>query len=146
EAAEGRDDREDRQVNALRRFRDRPIRHKISIVVLAVSGVAFVCAFAAFLAHQWSSAREGAARRLEIVADVVGDQSTAALEFGQRDAAAGILRSLRADPQVVVASLYDEHGELFSHYVRSGSGADAVPARPAPDGTSFRHGELLVFR
>jgi diguanylate cyclase (GGDEF)-like protein len=57
--------------------------------------------------------------RLATLADVIGQNSTAALDFNDRKAAAEVLGALRREPQVVLACLYDTRGSLFSEYQRN---------------------------
>jgi diguanylate cyclase (GGDEF)-like protein len=56
--------------------------------------------------------------RLGTLADVIGQNSTAALDFSDRKAAAEVLNALRREPRVVSACLYDLAGLLFSEYER----------------------------
>jgi diguanylate cyclase (GGDEF)-like protein len=56
--------------------------------------------------------------RLSILADMIGQHSTAALNFNDKEAAAEVLRALRKDPPIVSACLYDLSGSLFSEYNR----------------------------
>lgn len=57
--------------------------------------------------------------RLAVLADVIGQNSTAALDFSDRKAAAEVLEALRREPPVVSACLYDARGVVFSEYQRS---------------------------
>jgi len=59
-------------------------------------------------------------KRLATLADVVGQNSTAALDFSDRKAATEVLEALRREPPVVSACLYDVRGRLFSEYQRDG--------------------------
>src|SRR5579862_6587070 len=57
--------------------------------------------------------------RLAVLADVIGQNSTAALDFSDHKAAAEVLEALRREPPVVSACLYDARGVVFSEYQRS---------------------------
>ncbi len=57
--------------------------------------------------------------RLAVLADVIGQNSTAALDFNDHRAAAEVLEALRREPPVVSACLYDTRGAIFSEYQRS---------------------------
>ena len=59
-------------------------------------------------------------KRLATLADVIGQNSTAAIDFSDRKAAAEVLEALRHEPPVVSACLYDARGRLFSEYQRDG--------------------------
>jgi PAS domain S-box-containing protein len=128
-----------------RSFRNTSIRNKFRILVLAISAFAVTGSCAVFIAFLWFSTRTQLVQRQETMAAIVGDQSTAALEFDQPAQAATILGTLKAERQVVVAAIYTRQGKLFASYVREGRRPDAVPARPAPDGQRFEEGDLLDF-
>jgi len=109
-----------------RSFRDLPIRAKLRAIILIIGGLAIASACAS-----WSCSSgfrsERMAHRLEVMADVVGDQSTAALEFDQPAQSANILRSLKAEHQIMFAAIYTR---------RAGSS----PASPARESIRARSG------
>lgn len=125
-------------------FRDLPVRAKLRVVVGVVAGLSLLGACAVFVTVQWVSSRSALARQLEIVAEIMGDQSSAALEFDQAPQAAAILRALKAERQVVGAALYGRDGRVFARYVRDGAPAGALPDRASPDGRAFDGDGLLV--
>ena len=126
-------------------LRDVALARKLTAIILIIGGSALVGAFAVFLVFQWVSTRNRLAVQLDVMASVVGDQSTAALEFGQKEQGALILASLKAEPQIIAAAAYDAGGAQFAHYVRGESG-HPLPSRPGPDGVAFEGGDLLVFK
>src|SRR6266850_1365128 len=100
-----------------RRFlRNLPIREKLRAIILIISGVSVVGACAVFVTYQWITSRDDEARRLEIMANIVGDQSTAALEFEQEPQAEAILASLKAEHQIVAAAVYARDGRTFAKF------------------------------
>src|SRR5687767_985949 len=94
-------------------FRDVSIRNKFRILVLAVSVLAVAGACGVFVTYLWFSTRSRLIDRQEIMATIVADQSTAAVEFDQPAQAAAILSTLKAERQIVVASIYSRQGRLF---------------------------------
>ncbi|HEY3225551.1 MAG TPA: ATP-binding protein [Planctomycetota bacterium] len=130
-----------------RRFlRDMSIREKLRAIILIISGISVVGACAVFVTYQWFTSRDDQARKLEIMANIVGDQSTAALEFEQEPQAAAILASLKAERQIVAAAVYARDGRIFAKFVREGAEGDRIALRPGPVGQSFDGGDLLIFR
>jgi PAS domain S-box-containing protein len=125
-------------------LRDRSITFKISAVILAVSSLTVLTACALFMTYQWSASRDALALRLQAMAQVVADQSLAAVEFSQSEQAVEILRSLRADNQVSVAALYDAKGTYFASYLAPGLTPTLVPAHPGKDGTLYHEGSLAI--
>lgn len=121
-------------------WRDVPVRRKLTLVVMGASGVVLVLACGAFLAYHQVASREGAARELSVLAQVVAAQSSAAVAFSDAKAAEEIVASLAADRQLATAVLYGKGGKPLASRVRKG---DPPPADPGPDGTRFE-GERLV--
>ena len=78
----------------------------------------------ATLAFQIDEARDERAHvamDLELLARLVSSYSTAALTFGDHQAATEVLNALRADPSIVAACIYTAHGEQFALYAPSAS-------------------------
>ena len=75
--------------------------------------------------------------RLATLADVIGQNSAAALDFRDAKAGAEVLGALRHEPPVVSACLYNTRGLLFSEYQRDATVApcprDAVTSRTDHD-------------
>jgi PAS domain S-box-containing protein len=125
-------------------FEDASIRRKLRIIILVITGLSVVGASTVFLTYDWISSRNTVMRQLAIMAEIVADQSTAAVEFNQPGQAEAILRSLRAEPQIVAAAIYTPEAGLFAHYLREGDGRPLLEA-PLPDGRTIENGELLVY-
>jgi PAS domain S-box-containing protein len=126
-------------------FRDKPIKAKLRAIVLLIGGVAVIGVCTVLVLYQWISARNGMAHRLEVMADIVGEQTTAALEFDQAAQSGQILRALKAEQQIMFAVLYDRQGRVFSSYVRDGVDASRIGAQPGADGRSVQGSDILVF-
>ena len=74
------------------------------------------------------------------IASIVADQVEPAIALGDRKAAAEILNSLRADPMIRDAVLYDPRGACFA---RMNSPAAACPSLP-PDGLHHRQDAVVL--
>lgn len=59
---------------------------------------------------------------MSVLAEIIGNRSTAAIEFADKTTAKENLDSLKARKSVMVACLYDATGEVFAKYDRSNSG------------------------
>jgi diguanylate cyclase (GGDEF)-like protein len=92
--------------------------YKITVLALLVTSIAAVTLMAAFLAFDSVNARAQLEARLRTLADVVSQNSTAALNFEDRAAATEVLQALRAESPVVSGCLYDMSGHLFASYQR----------------------------
>lgn len=106
------------------RFGDLSIRGKLTALTVLSSVVGLLLAAAALIAYAWSSARAGYDRDLETVAQMLSGNSTAALVFRDRKAAAENLAVLRAKPEIRLACLYSSaEAGIFGSYAGADSGA-----------------------
>jgi diguanylate cyclase (GGDEF)-like protein len=112
----------------------------ITLVVLLASGVSLGVFAAAMLLFDRSSAIADSDARLATLADIVGQNSMAALDFEDREAARKVLQALRREPQIVSACLYGVSGHLFSSYYRE------QPATPCPPTTVTGSDALRTLR
>jgi diguanylate cyclase len=129
------------------------LAYRMKVTSLLASGTALVTLTVAFLIFDAISYRALLQNRLATLADVVGQNSTAALSFDDPAAAVEILEALRAEPPVVCACLYDVSGRLFAGYQRQPGRHEcpraltqSPPANrdlPAVLRPVMRHGELV---
>jgi diguanylate cyclase (GGDEF)-like protein len=92
--------------------------YKMTLMALLASGIAAVTLIAAFLAMDAISSRALLRNRISTLADIVGQNSAAALDFEDRPAAEEVLHALQSETSVVSACLYDRSGNLFAQYHR----------------------------
>jgi diguanylate cyclase (GGDEF)-like protein len=90
----------------------------MTIMALVASSVASATLMAAFLGYDSMSAHRQLDGRLSTLANIVGQNSAAALLFEDRAAAVEVLGALEAERSVVSACLYRPSGELFADYQR----------------------------
>lgn len=102
------------------------IRAKLTAVIVLTSAAALVLAAGAFVAHEIFTYRSSLVAELTSLARVVGSNTTAALSFDDRRAAAETLAGLSGEPHILQAALYDEEGHRFAVYPPSAE-ADAAP-------------------
>ena len=125
----------------MRQPRPSSLRNNIVTVVVLASGLA-VGLFTALITYV--NARSSISQldgRLATLADVIGQNSTAALDFNDKKAAAEVLGALRRERPVVSACLYDTRDALFSEFQRdAGVPPCSSQARIAiPAGSEYRH-------
>jgi PAS domain S-box-containing protein len=125
-------------------FRDRPLKSKLRVIIMVTTGTALVLATAAFVAYDFVSSRSRAVQRLSVLAQVVADQATAALDFHTPTAAEQTLAKLAVEPQIRQAAVYDAEGTLFARYAVPGS-TTSIPKRPGDDAAVFEAGHLRLF-
>ena len=125
----------------------------ITVVVLLASSIALgmFAMTLMYLDHRSSVALLDS--RLSTLADIMGQNSTAALNFNDRDAANEVLQALRNEPPIVSACLYDLSNTLFAQYQRDNneSSCSKIRANSWPEVADeryafhsvYRHGELV---
>jgi two-component system NtrC family sensor kinase len=116
-------------------FRRLSINGKLKLLVLCTAGVAVTLCCVAFVANDARTIRQSMVKQLSSLTEVLGDMSTAAIEFDDATAASQILESLKHHPPVELACLYTTDGRLFATYKRSDLTA-APPDRPVSPGHS----------
>ncbi|MEQ1832790.1 MAG: response regulator [Candidatus Eisenbacteria bacterium] len=122
------------------------LRHKLTLVTMLTSVVALVLACGAFLGYELLTFERTMNRDLAILGDVIGDNSTAALTFGDNEAATGVLASLRAQKHVVAACVYGPEGEPFANFRRDPGDTPQWPARALASASERTSDWLAVSR
>ncbi|HEV2425791.1 MAG TPA: response regulator [Terriglobia bacterium] len=126
----------------MRSYRDLSIKRKLQLIITVTAGAALTAACSALLAFDRASQRTWMVNDLGVLADMIGENSTAALAFNDPKAAEEILRGLRARPHLVAAYLYDANGSVFARFRRTGASATA-PSAPI-EGVAFESNRLIV--
>jgi two-component system, sensor histidine kinase and response regulator len=133
-------------MNLTARYRDLPIRHKLQLILILTVGVAGTIACGAILIYQYFTLRDSLRRDLSVLAEITGDNSTAALSFADRRAAEELLSGLRAKRSIAMAAVYTADGSVFAAYRRD-PGPGAVPSfRMDQNRSSFESRRLRVFQ
>jgi signal transduction histidine kinase/ActR/RegA family two-component response regulator len=112
---------------------NRSLRQKLTLVALVTVIAAQVCAAIVLIGVERGRARRSVITGLEALSRIVVDNTAAAVDFGDPDAATDMLRSLGAQEGFERACLYDHDRRLFATFAVSGS----CDAAPVPDGASF---------
>ncbi|MBK7772298.1 MAG: response regulator [bacterium] len=124
---------------------DLPIRTKLRWILGVSVTLAVLLVSLVMTVYDHHSFRVRLSRELEITAEVIGSTCAAALMFEDRTVASEILQSLRANPTVVEACLYDQSGRMFALFQR-----DATSSPPPTDTglqrTIFDAGGMSVYR
>jgi signal transduction histidine kinase len=103
----------------MRSIRDISIQSKITLLVMATCSSALILAGILLIMYQQSALRESRIHQIISIAHVLGNNSTAALEFNDSRAGIEMLGALRSDSQITAASLLGQNGQSFAGYVRS---------------------------
>jgi signal transduction histidine kinase/ActR/RegA family two-component response regulator len=99
------------------------IRRQLTLTIALTSALALALAAAALVVYDLATYRQALARDLEALADLIGNNSTAALTFGDSSAAGETLASLSARSDVEAAALYTAAGHRLASYATGRAGA-----------------------
>jgi two-component system, sensor histidine kinase and response regulator len=127
-------------------LRDMSIGRKLTMIILSITAVSLLLACTIMVGYDLLTYRGAMVRDVSTLADMVADNSTAALTFHDVQAANDVLRSLRTQPHITAACLYTQDGRVFATYVREGGVVAFSPPPPRPNGSSVENGHLLQFR
>jgi PAS domain S-box-containing protein len=125
-------------------FRDLPIRRKVALVVILTSGIVLFLTSAAFMTFEWVTFRSATLTVVSTLGRVIADNSTAALRFRNEAELTQLIATLRADPEIVTAAIYDERGQRLAAYHRL-KAPDGTLGPVPPQGHAFGGGRLAVY-
>ena len=115
------------------------------LVILLTSGFAILLMGSALISYELVTFRSSLTGNIEVLAQIIGSNSTAALAFDDRDNANEILRALAAENQISIAAIYDRNGQLFARFPEA-IAATQLPPSPGPDGHRFEGAHLVMVR
>ena len=119
------------------------IRRKQMLIIVLTSSAALVLACAIFVAYDVVSVRKGMVEKLSVLAEAVGNNCSATIEFNDPKTAEETLSALRAEPSVVFACIYTRKGEVFAAYNRPGN-VSFHPPPPPLTGYEFKGDSLRL--
>ncbi|MDA2937282.1 response regulator [Acidobacteria bacterium AH-259-A15] len=129
----------------MRTFRDLPIKHKLTLIIMLTSTTVLLLACAALATYELITFRRSMARDLTTLAQIIGANSTAALTFDDRSAGEEILAALLNEEHIVFACIYRRDGSVFARYLR-GDGNKIFPPESIQEGYSFQDDHFLLFQ
>jgi len=121
-----------------------PIKHKQMLIIMLTSTVALLLACVIFVGDDVINFRKGIVKNVSALAEAIGNNCSATIEYNDPSTAADTLRALRADPSIVSACVYTRNGNVFASYNRPGMAPLAPPPAPAV-GYQFKGGFLYLF-
>ncbi len=115
------------------------------LAISITSSIMLTVAAALWSYNDWRLSQQNAANNLEVIAGVIGENVSAALNFRNADDATTTLGALKSKAEINYAIAFDPEGNLFAHYVRSDFSPDWHPAAtlaeittPSSDEITFR--------
>jgi hypothetical protein len=128
----------------MRTFRNRPIKQKLVLIVMATTTAALLMAGMGIVLADSILFRGFLQRDLSALARIVADNNTAALSFNDPKTAAETLGALRARPHVAGACIYRLDATTLATYSRKGP--FTCPPAAGQDDIRFTSDGLVVSR
>ena len=95
------------------------IKRKLTLIATLTSSVALLLACLAFITYELLQYRQSIIRELSVLAEVIGNNSTAALIFEDHLVAEEILSALKTEGDIEAGCIYDERNEVFAAFTQS---------------------------
>jgi PAS domain S-box-containing protein len=102
------------------KLRNLSLRGKQTLIIMLTSSVVLLLACAAFVAFDVVTFRRDLVETTSSLAEVVGNNTTAAIDFNDPTAAAQTLAALRGELSIVLAHVHTLDGRTFAAYSREG--------------------------
>ena len=126
-------------------FRNLSIRRKQMFIIMLTSSIALLLACAVFVAYEVLAFRKTMVENLSTLAEIVGDNTSAALDFNDANSATETLSALKAEPAIIGACIYGQHGDVFARYDRANDHLTFTPPPAQTEGHSFQNQRLVLF-
>jgi signal transduction histidine kinase len=130
----------------MRTQKNMSIRRKQMLIIMATSGVVLFLACAAFSIYEVTAFRTAMVQNLSTLADIVDDNTAAALDFNDVKSAEETLSALQADPSIIGACVYTKDGVVFAKYDRPNDNLIFTPPAVRPEGHAFNGQRLVLTR
>ncbi|MCX4187561.1 ATP-binding protein [Methylophaga sp. OBS4] len=111
------------------------IRHKLLLGVLMTTLIALFVSGAILIVYDLRDYRNRTLEDLRTQAGLIGQSTTAAIQFDDREVANQALSLLRLRPRIIAAAIYTPDGKVFAHYMADGQLLNGLS--PLPKTTVF---------
>jgi PAS domain S-box-containing protein len=122
------------------------LQRKQTLIVMLTSGVVLLLACITFATYDVITFRRAMISNLSTLAEIVGNNSIAALDFDDPKSAEETLSALRAEPSVETGCIYNKAGNVFAIYSRTPQNETSLPLALEFNGEYFDGRKLHLFR
>lgn len=124
----------------------KPLRTKLKLVIVSTCILTIILVYSGFFLYEHITFKKILVRDLSTKADIIAENSNAALTFRDSTDAARILNSLASQPQIISAAIYDDSKMLFAAYTHKGLHV-FFPSNPTTSDTSnYNDDGIVVFK
>ena len=128
----------------MKTLKNMSVRRKQMLIIVLTSAIVVSLACAAFSAYDMMFFRHNMVQEMTTTAEMMGDNTAAALDFNDPSAATEVLDGLQAQPELIGAAIYTKEGELFAKYDRAHDNIVFHPPSLAQPGHEFKNGKLIL--
>jgi PAS domain S-box-containing protein len=129
----------------MRIFQNISIRRKQTLIIMLTSSIVLFLACAAFVIYDVVTFRGNLVEATSVLANVVGNNCAAAIDFNDHKTAEETLAALHTEGNIVSACVYSRDGHVFAIYQRDAASL-FVPPSVQPTSQEFTSDELHLFR
>jgi len=126
-------------------FRQGSIKKKLTLIIMVISSIALLLACSAFIVYDLITFKNHMTEDLNSIAEIIGTNSAAAVEFDSSYDAEEILMGLKAKEHITAACIFNEQNDLFAQYYRDGKPSNILPGEPKSSGYEFTKDRLHLF-
>jgi PAS domain S-box-containing protein len=128
-------------------FTTASIKRKQVFIILLTSATTLLLACVAFVSYDLTTFRKEIVQQASSMAEVIGNNCTAALDFNDSTSAEETLGALHSEVNVVAAMICRRDGSVFVQYVRDSRAPKSLapPSKPVFE-TSFTDDHLILSR
>jgi signal transduction histidine kinase/DNA-binding response OmpR family regulator len=127
-------------------FRDLSIKRKLTLMIMVISIFTLLLSFVLIISYDRILERRAMVRNLTTQAEIIGNNSTAAITFHDPDSAKEVLTALKARPEIISAVIYTSDQKAFARYQRADQTIDSPPPDTQADGSFFAADRLTLFQ
>jgi len=97
-------------------FNNAPIRIKLISIMTLTALLALFLVTAAIVINEYFTKKDDTEKQLALIADIIAWNASASLAFDDVQTAQELLNSMKKQPSIISAQLYDETGNAFAAY------------------------------
>ncbi len=119
----------------IKAFADISIKQKLIVITMIINLITLMTASTFFAMNEITSLRSAMENEHAILAQIIGENIKASLEFSDQGSATSTLNSLTAEKHVIASVVYDNKGDKLAAYIRSDQ-KDFIP--PPVENRTYR--------
>jgi signal transduction histidine kinase len=116
------------------------------MIMMLTSSVVLLLACAAFITYDGITFRGELVESVSVLAQAIGNNCAAAIDFNDPKSAVETLSALEADPDIIGACIYTKGAEVFASYDRANDDITFTPPGLLLEGHTFKGQRLVLSR